>query len=181
MSTKGRSEILAGLEVKMGQWFVVYCRTGLETRALTNLKRQEYNGWVPLYRKTRRHARKTEKVLRPLFPRYLFINFDLSSQPWRPILSTSGVYTIVSNSEGPIAISDDVISGLLNRADAEGIFEVNLNMPKPGDLVRIESGPMADLEGIFQAKHDSDRVMLLLKLMGREVRVSVEANEVERL
>ena len=55
---------------------MVYSRPGLETRALTNLKRQEYNVWLPLYRKKRRHARKLEKVLRPLFPRYLFINFD---------------------------------------------------------------------------------------------------------
>ena len=159
----------------------MYCRPGLETRALTNLKRQQYDVWLPLYRKSRRHARKLEKVLRPLFPRYLFINFDLMVQSWRPIISTSGVHTIVSNSDGPIAISDDVISSLFARADSEGIFEIDLNTPQPGDRVRIESGPMSDLEGIFQVKHDSDRVMLLLKLMGREVRVSVDANEVERL
>ena len=38
---------------------------------------------------------------------------------------------------------------------------------------------MADLEGIFQSELDSDRVLILLKLMGREVRVSVAGGDIE--
>ena len=163
----------------MRQWYVVHCRVNSEQRAEINLQRQDYEVWLPMYRKTRRHARRVESVLRPLFPRYLFVRLDVLSQPWRPILSTFGVHTMVSGAEGPRAIGDDIIQALRARADADGVFEIARSAIKPGDQVRVQGGPMADLEGIFQTELDSDRVLILLKLMGREVRVSVAGGDVE--
>jgi len=163
----------------MRQWYVVHCRVNSEQRAAVNLRRQDYEVWLPMYRKTRRHARRVETVLRPLFPRYLFVRLDLSSQPWRPILSTFGVHTIVADGDGPLAIGDDIIAALRARADSGGVFEIARSALKPGDQVRVQGGPMADLEGIFQVELDSDRVLILLKLMGREVRVSVAGGDVE--
>ncbi len=167
-----------GLE-DMRQWYVVHCRVNSEQRAEINLQRQDYEVWLPLYHKTRRHARRVETVLRPLFPRYLFIQLDLSRQPWRPILSTFGVHNIVADRDGPLAIGDDIIAALRQRANSEGIFEISRRAFKPGDEVRVQGGPMADLEGIFQSELDTNRVLILLKLMGREVRVSVAGRDVE--
>ncbi len=163
----------------MRQWYVVHCRVNSEQRAETNLERQNYEVWLPMYHKTRRHARRVESVLRPLFPRYLFVRLDLSSQTWRPILSTYGVHTMVSGADGPLAIGGDIIEALRARANADGVFEIARRAIKPGDQVRVQGGPMADLEGIFEADLDSDRVLILLKLMGREVRVSVAGGDVE--
>ena len=155
----------------MRKWYVVHCRVNAEQRAEINLERQDYEVWLPMYHKTRRHARRVETVLRPLFPRYLFVRLDLSSQLWRPILSTFGVHTIVSTAEGPLAIDDEIVAALRARADAEGVFEIARSVINPGDQVRVQGGPMADLEGIFQVELDSDRVLILLKLMGREVQI----------
>ncbi len=163
----------------MRHWYVVHCRANSERRAETNLLRQEYEVWLPMYHKTRRHARRQETVLRPLFPRYLFVRLDLSSEPWRPILSTFGVHTIVSGADGPLPIGDDVVAALQARAGEGGVFDIARSVIKFGDQVRVQGGPMADLEGIFEAELDSDRVMILLKLMGREVRVSVSGGDVE--
>jgi transcriptional antiterminator RfaH len=163
----------------MRHWYVIHCRVSSEQRAQANLERQEYEVWLPMYRKTRRHARRVEIVLRPLFPRYLFVRIDLDSQEWRPILSTFGVHTIISGADGPLTIGDDIIAGLRARADDDGVFEIKRSAINPGDQVRIQGGPMADLEGVFQTELDSDRVLILLKLMGREVRVSVDGRDVE--
>jgi transcriptional antiterminator RfaH len=163
----------------MSQWYVVHCRVSSEQRAEINLRRQDYEVWLPMYHKTRRHARRVETVLRPLFPRYLFVRLDLSSQSWRPILSTFGVHNIIADGDGPLAIGDDIIAALRERADSEGVFEIARSAFKPGEEVRVQGGPMANLEGIFQAELDSDRVLILLKLMGREVRVSVAGDDVE--
>jgi hypothetical protein len=38
---------------------------------------------------------------------------------------------------------------------------------------------MRDLEGIFHAATDSERVVVLLSLMGRHVRVTVSASDIE--
>ena len=89
------------------------------------------------------------------------------------------MHTIVSGAEGPLAIGDDIIQALRARADADGVFEIARSAINPGDQVRVQGGPMADLEGVFQTELDSDRVLILLKLMGREVRVSVAGGDVE--
>ena len=116
----------------MKQWYVVHCRVNSEQRAETNLRRQDYETWLPMYRKTRRHARMLESVLRPLFPRYLFVRLDLTNQQWRPILSTFGVYTIVAGAEGPLAIGDEIIEALRTRTGSDGIFEIARSVINPG-------------------------------------------------
>ena len=88
------------------------------------------------------------------------------------------MHTIVSTAEGPLAIDDEIVQALRARAGAEGVFEIARSAITPGDQVRVQGGPMADLEGIFQAELAADRVLIQLKLMGREVRVSVDGGEV---
>ena len=89
------------------------------------------------------------------------------------------MHNIIADGDGPLAIGDDIIAALRERADSEGVFEIARSAFKPGEEVRVQGGPMANLEGIFQAELDSDRVLILLKLMGREVRVSVAGDDVE--
>jgi transcriptional antiterminator RfaH len=72
----------------MKQWYVVNTKAREETKALFNLKRQGFNPYLPQYKKTRRHARRTDTVLAPLFPKYLFVKFDLDMENWSWFLST---------------------------------------------------------------------------------------------
>jgi len=43
---------------------------------------------------------------------------------------------------------------------------------------RILTGPFADLIGRFQALAESDRVIVLLDLLGREVRAKIPTREI---
>ena len=47
--------------------------------------------------------------------------------------------------------------------------------------MRIAEGPLADLEGVFLEIDDQSRVAILLSLMGRRVRVQVDAGNVEAI
>lgn len=165
----------------MKNWFAVHTHAHGEKRALVNLERQGFAPWLPLYRRQRRHAGKVEQVLRPLFPRYLFVSLDLEAQRWRAILSTFGVAGLVGHADGPVPVPDPVIDGLRARAGTDGTFLLDrTSLLKTGDPVRIDDGPMRDVEGIFQAASDADRVIVLLSLMGRDVRVTVPADHIER-
>ncbi|MGD9537735.1 MAG: transcription termination/antitermination protein NusG [Alphaproteobacteria bacterium] len=163
----------------MRRWYVVRSQPQAERRARENLERQGYEAWLPLCRRRRRHARKLEVVLRPLFPRYLFVAADLETTPWRPMLSTFGVATLIQGPDGPLPVPEPVIEGLRARADAAGVLALDPPDYQPGTRVRITSGPFADLEGIFQARTDAERVAILLSLMGRAVRVTVPAGDIE--
>jgi len=164
----------------MKQWYAVHTHAHGETRAYENLARQGFESWLPKYRKRRRHAGREEIVLRPLFPRYLFVRVDLTAEQWRPILSTRGVASLVGDSEGPHPLGDEVIAALQSQAGEKGIFDLQPPSYQVGEKVRITAGPLSDLEGVFQMESDSDRVMVLLKLMGRSVRVSVAGDDLEQ-
>lgn len=163
----------------MRRWYVVRTQPQAERRARENLERQGYEAWLPLHRRRRRHARKVEVVLRPLFPRYLFVAVDLETTPWRPMLSTFGVASVIQGPEGPVPVPDPVIEGLRARTDEAGVIEIEPTAFRGGARVRITSGPFADLEGIFEARSDAERVAILLSLMGRAVRVMVSEGDIE--
>lgn len=164
----------------MKHWYAVQSRAHEENRAESNLARQGFETWLPRYWKKRRHAGRAESVLRPLFPRYLFVSLDLDAERWRKILSTYGVMNLVGTSDGPTLIPDGIIEALKARADDDGAFTLaHARRLRKGDAVHITGGAMEALSGVFEEIDDRQRVVVLLQLLGREVRVSVPPDDVE--
>ena len=158
----------------MKQWFVVHTHSLGESKALFHLRRQGFDAYLPLYKKTRRHARKVDIVSRPLFPRYLFVSLDLSTDRWWSIQSTVGVSHLICQGERPTPLPDEMIVALRSREDAQGYCILGQKDAfHKGQLVEISSGPFSEYTGIFDAASDAERVYILLNLMGREVRVRV--------
>ena len=166
----------------MKMWYAVQTRVRSEKLALVNLRRQGYEAYLPVYNKRRRHARRTDWVATPLFPRYLFVAIDPAVPGRRSINSAPGVVSLVSFGERPSTVSDDVIQAIRMREDDAGHVKlVDPNALTPGDQVRLHSGAMADHIGLFERRGDADRVVILLNLLGREVRVKVPANSIARV
>ena len=164
----------------MTEWYVVHTRPLDEERALVNLRRQSYEAYLPTYRSRRTLGRRVAFVRRPLFPRYLFVTLDMSRDAWRPILSTFGVSNLVRIGERPQAVPSGVVEAL--RANEEAAtFDDPLDparQMKPGACIRVISGPFADLVGKFQGLADVERVVVLLELLGREVKVRLPSRVV---
>jgi transcriptional antiterminator RfaH len=156
------------------RWYVVHTQAQGETRAEVNLRRQGFTTYLPRYQRTRRHARKTETVTRPLFPRYVFVWLDLARDRWRVIQSTFGVSNLILAGEEPLAVPDGIIEEIRARESEDGF--VALGLPAgigPGSRVRLIDGIFADAKGVLERIADDRRVAILLELLGREVRVFV--------
>jgi transcriptional antiterminator RfaH len=161
------------------RWFVVQTQVNGETKAARNLLRQGYDVYLPRYLKRRRHARKVDFIARPLFPRYIFVAIDLATQRWRSIQSTFGVSHLVCNGEDPAAVPEDVVPALKAREDEKGFVKLDARPTlAPGDKVRILAGVFMDSAGLFSGLADHDRVAILLDLLGRKVRVLLDADMV---
>ena len=153
----------------MQQWCVVHTQTYQEARAELNLRRQGFEVWLPLVRR----ARRIDHVLAPLFPRYLFVRLDLSIQPWRAINGTFGVVRLLCNRDTPLVVPGGLMEEIMRRRDESGTISLMPRRLAVGDVVKVTMGPFADLEGVFQTMSGRDRAILLLNLLGREVRASV--------
>jgi transcriptional antiterminator RfaH len=167
------------MTVAGANWYVVHTRVHAEAKAASNLVRQGYSVFVPRYCKRRRHARRVEIIPAPLFPRYLFVLIDFAFQRWRAIESTFGVHHLVRHGDMPALVPEQVIASLKNREDADGYVRLDRPTFAPGDKVRVRGGAFGDNFGLFEGMGDRERVTILLDLLGRKVRVVMDAEAIE--
>jgi transcriptional antiterminator RfaH len=158
-------------------WYVIQTQINAEAMAARNLLSQGFDIYLPRYLKRRSHARKIEKVAAPLFPRYMFVRIDVATQRWRSVQSTYGVSHLVLNGSDPAPVAGQVIQALRAREDSSGYVTLD-DRPKfaIGERVRVLAGVFIEHRGLFDGMADRDRVAILLELLGRKVRVSLEAD-----
>ena len=112
----------------MKKWYVVTTKAREETKALFNLRRQGFNAYLPQHKKTRRHARRTDIVLAPLFPKYLFVEFDLDMENWSCINSTLGVSKLIKFGTTPTPLPTELIDEIQAREDSKGMVTLNRDL-----------------------------------------------------
>ena len=161
------------------RWYVVQSQPNAELKAVAHLDRQGFATYLPRYMKRRRHARRVEHVPAPLFPRYLFVGIDMAAQRWRSIFSTVGVSCLVCSGDMPQPVSDQIVAALHAREDEAGFVQLDLRPSfRVGDKICVLDGALAGCFGLCEGMKDSERVAVLLDLLGRKVRVTVDAESV---
>jgi len=85
-----------------------------------NLKRQGFQTFLPMEEETRQRGGKFVTAMRPLFPGYIFVAFDVARGLWRTVNSTYGITRLVSFGKEPTAVPLNLVSQLMLRCDAKG-------------------------------------------------------------
>jgi transcriptional antiterminator RfaH len=160
------------------RWYVVQSQPNAENKAVAHLLRQGFTTYLPRYLKRRRHARRVDIVPAPLFPRYFFVAIDITVQRWRSVYSTIGVTRLICNGDVPAAVPHGVVTSLKAREDAVGFIRLEPRQFHLGEKIRILDGVFANCLGLYDGMTDRDRVTILLDLLGRKVRVLVDAEAV---
>lgn len=160
-------------------WYLVYCKPRQESVAKRNLGRQGFDTYLPVARQRRRRLGRSQLVVEPMFPRYLFIRLDSQRDDWGPIRSTLGVTTLVRFGQLPAMVPDDLIDQLKQRDDDHGIHQLPDHRYQPGESLRIADGVMAGFEGVYLAQSGKDRVLVLLEILGQQARVELAEDTIE--
>ena len=164
----------------MKRWYVAYTQAQAELLAATHLKRQGFDAYLPRCRHVRRHARREETILKPLFPRYVFVALDLATDRWRSVNGTVGVSKMLCRGELPAALPDGVVESLRSGENDDGAVPLSRLVVFDADArLRVLDGAFAGQTGIYQSMTEAERVVLLFNLIGREVRVTVPIHAVE--
>jgi transcriptional antiterminator RfaH len=160
-------------------WYVAHTHVHAEAKAAFHLARQGFATYLPRYLRKRRHARRVDMVAASLFPRYLFVSFDPGVHPWRSIHSTIGVSHLVCNGDMPAIVPSNIIADLRASEDECGYVGLQKG-PRfaPGDRVRVVDGAFDECLGLYEGMADNDRVRILLDLLGRKVRVSLDVDAI---
>lgn len=163
----------------MLSWYVVYTHPREEKLAVAHLARQGFATYWPRFRKQVTHARKVQDVVASLFPRYMFVRFDKAAPGWRVIASTRGIVGLVKNGTDPIGVPERLIGDIRAREDEEGFVVLGRQLTlEKGCRIQIKNPAFAGCDVFFEEKRDSQRVVALLRMLGREVAVQMPISSI---
>ncbi len=164
----------------MMRWYVAHTQPLAEPRASWHLRNQGFAVYLPRYLKRRRHARRIDWVATPLFPRYLFVGMDLALARWRAIRSTIGIAGLICHGDRPTPVPEGIVEAIQAREDNKGVVTLPAApLFDKGDPVQITEGALRGLSGLYEGTTDEERVIILLDLLGRQVRVRIPLETVQ--
>jgi transcriptional antiterminator RfaH len=152
------------------QWFVVRTKQARETTAACAIAAEGFHAFLPVTLVERSHAGKRERVSRPLFPRYLFVQFDSGITPFGKLNYCRGVANrglMCDAMDRPIAVPDKVIERIRDRQRAmlAKAGEATTGY-RPGDTFHLQRGPHAQLEATYMGE-ENGQVFVTVTLFGR--------------
>ncbi|TLY44372.1 MAG: hypothetical protein E6K58_03070 [Nitrospirae bacterium] len=161
-------------------WYVINTKPHREKEAELQLKRLSVETFLPLLRRSKIIRRMRKTVTGPLFPGYLFARFDLNEHH-RAVSYARGVRKIVEFGSTPARVDEELIQGMKTRL-CNGYVSLAPRLLAPGQVVKIQDGPLSGFEAVFEREMpDHQRVVLLLRTLAYQARVVVPSEQVANL
>lgn len=156
-------------------WFAIYVKTRHEKNVALALNSKGYEAFLPTYSRFDERRRKFEL---PIFPSYVFCRFETFTP--LPILTTPGVFSIVSNGCVPAAIPQAEIEGVRRLAEIEAPPRPWPYLP-PGQTVCLNSGPFRGIQGVVLDDSNEKWLVLSVHVLRRSVAVKIDRASLDGL
>ncbi len=154
-------------------WYVMHSKPNKEEFLYDQLRIRNIETYYPCIKVNPVNPRSRKR--KPYFPGYLFVRANLETIGTSTLQWTPGTLGLVDFGGELATVPDEVLETI--RHQVERINEIShekLESFKPGDMVRIQSGPLAGYHAIFDSRISGhERVRVLLQML-EERQVSVE-------
>lgn len=145
-------------------WYAIYTKPGKEDTIAYRLEGLGIEVLNPKIKFKKYRRNKLAEVVEPLFPCYLFANFEKEKYT-HMITYTRGVRYIVGKTN-PIVVHDEIIDTIKEGMEAGNIIVVKPRRFSKGERVLVKEGPFKDFCGIFEREtRGPERVMVLLDMI----------------
>ncbi len=124
------------------------------------------------------------RKLKAYFPSYLFIYVDLATVNLSTLQWMPGAVNLVSFDGQPASVPEALIYAIERQVERINTSQVNILQDiRPGDVVKIQDGPFAGYEAIFDGQISGrERVRVLLSfLQNRQIPVELRSSQIERV
>ena len=167
------SNILPDLEITDARlrWYAIRVRSNAERNVHTALASKQLASFLPTFRCRRRWSDRIKELDAPLFPGYTFCRFDASHR--LPILTTPGVISIISSSQGPIPVDERELAFVRSMV-LSGAIVGPWPFLQEGQRVAVERGPLTGVEGVVVSVKSQYRLVVSVSLLQRSVSVEID-------
>jgi transcription elongation factor/antiterminator RfaH len=159
-------------------WYAVYTKPKHERKVNVHLLREGMKTFLPEIERWSRRRDRKKKVSYPIFPGYLFINTELNGGSRLKVIKTKGVVRMLGNKGTPTAIPENQIEAIRKIVNSNKEISHYPYM-KTGQMVRVMSGPLNGVEGIFVADKGKGKLIISVDILQRSVSVAIEEADVE--
>lgn len=166
------------LETSSQRWFALQVRTRWESSTAVLLSGKGYQTLLPTYKTKKRWSGKLRERNAPLFPGYVFCQFDVQKR--LPILVTPGVIAIVGRGRIPLAVDEGEIAAI-QTVISSGFQAEPWPYLELGQKIRIESDALEGLEGILINFKGNHRIIVSVSLLRRSVALEIDRSCVRPL
>ena len=153
------------------RWFALQVRTRWESSTAVLLSGKGYQTLLPTYQVRKRWNGKVKQASAPLFPGYVFCQFD--SLKRLPILITPGVISVVGRGRVPFPVNDGEITAI-QMIVTSGFQAEPWPYLEVGQKIRIESESLNGLEGILIQFKGNNRIVVSVSLLRRSVALEID-------
>ncbi len=154
------------------QWFALKVRSRAEKSTESTLQNRGFEVFCPTYLERRRYSDRIKELQSPLFLGYVFCRLDWNNR--LPVLSTSNVDYIVGFGSEPTPVLSSEINAL-QALSRSGAFCQPHPFLQVGQKVRLQSGPLADLEGILVGARGNHRLIVSVGLLQRSIAAEIDS------
>jgi transcription antitermination factor NusG len=159
------------LETDNQRWFALQVRSRWESSTALLLSGKGYQTLLPTYKARKRWSTGLKDVNAPLFPGYVFCQFD--AQKRLPVLITPGVIAVVGCGRIPLPVDDGEIVAI-QRIVSSGLRAEPWPYLELGQRIRIESDALEGMEGILINFKGNHRIVVSVSLLRRSVALEID-------
>lgn len=153
-------------------WFALKVRARAELTAAGLLQNRGFEVFCPTYRDQRKYSDRIKTVDAALFPGYLFCRLDWSNR--LPVLSVPNVEYIVGFGQEPSPADPTEVETIQTLVHS-GVLCRPHPFLRVGQRVRLQSGPLANIEGILIGDRGNHRLVVSVDLLQRSIAAEVDS------
>jgi len=159
-------------------WYAAYTRPNHEKKVAEQLDLRNIEQLLPLYSSMRQWRDRKVRLMRPLFPGYVFVRISLEKR--LRVLEVPGIASLVGFGSQPVCMPEEDIQFLRRCMNHKTNVE-----PHPyvavGRRVRVKGGPLGGLKGVIVSSKNRTRLVVSFDLIQRSATVEADQIDVEPL
>jgi transcription antitermination factor NusG len=152
-------------------WFALRVWSHHEKTVAAQLEAKEFKVFLPLYSSKRKWADRWKTLHLPLFPGYVFCQFDAARRT--RVLATSGLIEVVRFGSELAPIKTSEIEAIQTIVDSQVTVTPYPRMAA-GQRVTISGGPLNGLEGTLMEVRKGLRLVVSVEMLQRSVLVEID-------
>ena len=173
------------------RWYVVHAYSGYENYVKKTLQEyidranmQDHVGdiLVPSEEVVEIRDGKTRKSERKFFPGYVLVQMEMDDAVWHLVRSVPRVMGFIGGTaDKPAPITDREANQILQRMEEGAERPRPKVLFEPGEVVRVTSGPFADVEAVVEeVDYEKNKLKVSVLIFGRSTPVELEFTQVEK-